>query len=40
MIGELLREIFKAEPPPKKSSHQDDSEQMDEDSPSGNDQSN
>src|SRR6516162_1637752 len=40
MIGELLRELFKGEPPPKKSSHQDDSEQMDEDAPSGNDQSN
>ena len=40
MIGELLREIFKAEPPAKKTSHQEDSDQMDEDTPSGNDQSN
>jgi penicillin-binding protein 2 len=35
MIGELLREIFKAEAPPKK-----DSDQMDEESSSANDQSN
>jgi penicillin-binding protein 2 len=40
MIGELLRELFKAEAPPNKNSPQDDSEQMDEDSPSANDQSN
>jgi hypothetical protein len=36
----LLRELFKVEPPAKKNTHQDDSEQMDEDTPSGNDQSN
>jgi penicillin-binding protein 2 len=40
MIGELLREIFKAEPPAKKSPHQDESDQMDEDTPAGSDQSN
>ena len=40
MIGDLLREVFKAEAPPKKGSHQEDSDQMDEDSPSANDQSN
>jgi penicillin-binding protein 2 len=40
MIGELLRELFKAEPPAKKNSHEDDLDQMDEDSPSGSDQSN
>jgi hypothetical protein len=40
MIGELLREIFKAEPPPTKGPHQEEPDQMDEDSASGNDQSN
>jgi len=40
MIGELLRELFKAEPAPKKSSHDEDTEQSDEDTPSSNDQSN
>ena len=40
MIGELLREIFKAEPPPTKGPNQEESDQMDEDSASGNDQSN
>jgi penicillin-binding protein 2 len=40
MIGDLLKEIFKAEPPAKTSSHQDESDQMDEDGPAGSDQSN
>ena len=40
MIGELLREIFKGEPPAKKSSDEEESDEMDEGSPSGNDQSN
>ena len=40
MIGELLREIFKGEQPPTKGSHQEESDEMDEDAPSGNDQSN
>jgi penicillin-binding protein 2 len=40
MIGDLLRELFKSEPPPKKGAHQDDLEEMDDEAPSGNDQSN
>ena len=40
MIGELLREVFKAEPPAKKSSDEEQSDEMDEGPPSGNDQSN
>jgi penicillin-binding protein 2 len=40
MIGEMLREIFKGEVPAKKSSQQDDSDETDDDTPSGQDQSN
>jgi penicillin-binding protein 2 len=40
MIGDLLRELFKGEPLPKKDAHQDDTEEMDDEAPSGNDQSN
>jgi hypothetical protein len=41
MIGDLLRELFKGEAPPKKPSQQDESDEMDEDDSSrGQDQSN
>lgn len=40
MIGDLLRELFKGEQPPKKGSQQDESEEMDQDSSRTQDQSN
>jgi penicillin-binding protein 2 len=40
MIGDLLREIFKGELPPKKTPQSDESDEMDEDSSRGQDQSN
>src|SRR5205823_6195269 len=40
MIGDLLRELFRGEPPPKKAQEQDESEEMDEDSSRVQDQSN
>jgi penicillin-binding protein 2 len=40
MIGDLLRELFKGEAPPKKGPQQDESEEMDEDSSRVQDQSN
>jgi penicillin-binding protein 2 len=40
MIGELLRELFKGESPSKKTPQSDESDEMDEDSSKGQDQSN
>jgi penicillin-binding protein 2 len=40
MIGELLRELFKGEAAPKKTPQSDESDEMDDDSPKGQDQSN
>ena len=40
MIGDLLRELFKGEPPSKKTPQEDDSDEMDEDSSRAQDQSN